>query len=269
MRHRLARAVLAAMVLLALVIFATRMAHGAPAHPDLWVQIGVSAARLVALFVGGRLSWACARAMGQGNEARTPWLLIGAWFAAFFAGTLVTSTYTIGFARRAPLPSLADLFFVLGYAALLCALVLFIRAYHASGFDVGSARGHAAVAAGSAAALVTFGAVVLAPIARAPEPLVERLTNLAYPTFDLCVLVPTLVLLRITLRFRGGGVWKVWAALLAAIACMSFSDVVFGFVTSSTGVSLPIPAIDLLEIVTYAMAAFAIVVQADMVAREP
>jgi hypothetical protein len=51
------------------------------------------------------------------------------------------------------------------------------------------------------------------------------------------------------------------------IACMSFSDVVFGFVTSTTGLTLPMPAIDLLEIVTYSMAAFAIVVQADMVAR--
>jgi hypothetical protein len=267
MRHRLARSMLVAMVVLALVIFAVRMWNGAPPHPAKLFQIGVSGARLVALSVGGGLAWRCARAMGEGNEARTPWLLIAGWFAAFFAGTLVTSAYTVVYTQRAPLPSVADLFFALGYVSLLCALVLFIRAYHASGFDVGSARGHAAVAAGAAAALVAFGVVILAPIARAPEPLAARLTNLAYPAFDLCVLVPTLVLLRITLRFRGGGVWKVWAALLAAIACMSFSDVVFGFVTSTTGLTLPMPAIDLLEIVTYSMAAFAIVVQADMVAR--
>ncbi len=257
---------LAAIASAAIAMFVVRVAKGDPYEPAIATRVLAATCRVVALGIGIRSALRCARAMGEDNRARAPWVLVAAWLVAFLVAVLVLTAYDFAFAGHTPFPTPADLFFCSGYVALFAALVLFVRAYHASGFDVGSARGHGTLAALAAAVLAVGGAFLLAPIAASPKPRAARLTSLAYPSLDLCVLVPTLVLLRITTRFRGGGVWKVWATLLAAVTCMSLGDIAFAFIVTSASTSVPTAALDLFEIVTYATAAYALVIQDEMVA---
>src|SRR5437588_859196 len=65
----------------------------------------------------------------------------------------------------------------------------------------------------SAAALAVSWPL-LAPIIRSADAPLAKTLNLVYPALDLVLLVPAIVLLRITSRFRGGAVWHIWLALL-------------------------------------------------------
>ena len=110
--------------------------------------------------------------------------------------------------------------------------VRFVRVYRNSGFPVGHRYEHAAIAAAGTVLFSVMGYTLLAPIACSAQPLGERFINVAYPVLDFIVLVPMLVLLRITSHFRGGRVWSVWATLLAGFAVASGADIVFAYVSS-------------------------------------
>jgi hypothetical protein len=64
------------------------------------------------------------------------------------------------------------------------------------------------------------------------------------------MLVPTVILLQITLRFRGGRVWTVWATLLAGVLSSAAGDVLFADPTEHTQ-KLVGPLVDLLFIYGY------------------
>ena len=67
---------------------------------------------------------------------------------------------------------------------------------------------------------------MLVPMAVGPEPPWERAVGVIYPLLDFVALVPTLIMLRITLGFLGGNVWTVWAMLLLSLIFSALGDVI-------------------------------------------
>ena len=172
---------------------------------------------------------AVVRRFEAGNPSRRAWQLWTAGIADLFLGQ---ATLTYFLATRGTLsvfPSVADLFFVLGCLSLVAALFAFLRSYRESGFPIGTASERWGIALGAIALGAAVIVPVLWPLLRAPAPPLEKLLNLAYPTLDLLMLVPALVLLRISLRFWGGKVWTVWAALIAGILCTTAGDLAFAW----------------------------------------
>ena len=51
---------------------------------------------------------------------------------------------------------------------------------------------------------VAIGFVALGPVLAASSPPLEKALNVAYPAFDFLILIPLVILLRITVPFRGG-----------------------------------------------------------------
>ncbi len=192
----------------------------------------------------------CVRAYEPGTRVRTAWLLMSVWFGAYFMGQLGLTWYDVLTETTAPLPSVGDYFFLLGYACVIPALVLFVTAYRASGFATGQLREHLPVVLVACAVFAFFSHRVLLPIAMAATPLGERLINVGYPVLDLLLLIPALMLLRITRRFQGGRVWTVWAALLAGILCTATADMLFADV-SDEHLKAVGPLVDLLYILSY------------------
>jgi hypothetical protein len=221
--------------------------------------------KLAPQLLGSVFGARCAARYAKENPARRAWILMSAWLGCWFAGQLVLSSYDPVFGVPAPVPSLGDLFFAAGYAWVILGLFAFVNAYRRSGFAPGSAREDALIALGACAVFALLGYVVLLPIAVAPTPIGERIVNVGYPVLDLATLIPALVLLRITISFRGGRVWRVWAALLAGILFATGGDIVFADLTPAHVDAIG-PLADLLFILGYSFCAYGLRLQYELVA---
>jgi hypothetical protein len=181
------------------------------------------------LLLGSLDAGAVAKRLERENRARPAWLLLAVWLAAFAVGEAVLGGYRYLAFLEPPTPSAGDAFFLLGYGALIVATVWFVRVYATSGLPLGPGGRLWLVALLTAAVLAGLGIPALAPVVHAERPLAESLIAIAYPVLDLIVLVPSAVLLAITRRFRGGGVWRVWALILSGFLVLSVADVLFAY----------------------------------------
>ena len=225
-----------------------------------------SLAKLVPQLLGSVFAALCARSYERGNAARRAWTLMSAWLGAWFLGQLVLATYENVLHVPAPVPSLGDLLFTAGYVFVILALFAFVSAYRASGFAVGSPRELAAIALAACAVFAVVGYVVLLPIALARRPGGEWLVSIGYPVLDLVALIPSLVLFRITVAFRGGRVWRAWAALLAGILFAMGGDLVFSDLTPANTEATG-PLADLLFILGYSFCGYGMRLQYELVAE--
>jgi hypothetical protein len=231
------RHVMAPFLLATFLVFVPKLAlHASPLYTT-WLTERVltviaSTCKLLALGGGSVFAGLCARRLEPANPVRPAWWLMSVWLGTFFLGQSVLSTYEMALHETPPLPSIGDVLFLVGYVSMIAGAVRFVRVYRNAGFPVGHRYEHAAIAAAGVVLFTVLGYVLLAPIARSAQPLGERFINVAYPVLDFVVLVPMLVLLRITSHFRGGRVWSVWATLLAGFAVASVADIVFAYVSS-------------------------------------
>jgi hypothetical protein len=226
-----------------------------------------SLAKLLPQVLGSLFAARCAQRHERSSAPRQAWSLVSAWLGWWFAGQAVLAAYQNICSRTPPVPSAGDLFFMIGYGFMIAALFKFVWTYRASGFAVGGTAEHVVIAIG---ACVVFGALAysqLLPLAVAPTPIGERMVTVGYPVLDLVTLIPALVLLRITIRFRGGQVWRVWGALLAGIVFLTGGDVVFADM-SPEYVEKVGPLTDLLFILGYAFCAHGTRLQYRLLSEE-
>ena len=163
------------------------------------------------------------------NPARTPWLLICGGFSAFAVGESVDAFYEIVGTNR-PFPSWLDAVFLSAYLLIGLAFVSFVRTYLRSELS-GDARRHRWPTLVFGAVLAAAGIVIVRLLLAGDGPLAERLVGAAYPVLDLLALVPAFLLLRITLDFRGGALWRVWASILAGFVIACAADFLFAYYT--------------------------------------
>ena len=52
---------------------------------------------------------------------------------------------------------------------------------------------------------------------------------IGFPVMDFVALVPTMVLFRITWRFRGGSIWKVWAGIGGGFVILALADTICAY----------------------------------------
>jgi hypothetical protein len=188
------------------------------------------------------------------NPARRAWRLLGLGLLGFLVGQSSLGFYQIVLGRASPYPSAGDVAFMAGYPFLLAAFWSFVHAYRESGLPVGSAREHLILAVVAGLGFAGVAAIVLRPILVASAPPLEKFLNTAYPAFDFLILIPLLILLRITLPFRGGQVWTIWAALLGGFACMCAGDILYAYF-SSLGKTWLESLLDALFILAYVLIA--------------
>lgn len=206
------------------------------------------------LFLGlsSYYAWGAAGRLEPDNPARRPWRLFALGLFCFVSGQTILSSYQLA-TGTSLFPSLADVFFIAAYPSLIAAFWGFVRAYRASGYPVGSAAEHAAIAAAVALCFAVIGYFLLLPALRVEVPFLERLLNTAYPTFDFVMLVPVVILTRIAWPFRGGAVFEAWAMLLAGFVSLSAADIVYAWFSI-----LELSQLDPVVDATYVVAYFAV-----------
>lgn len=217
--------------------------------------------KLLALVVAALFAIRSAELLGSGNAARLPWMLLSGGLAALALGQ-ATLVYFQVLRHVSPFPSVADFWFVIAYPLLIGGVITFIVAYSRSGFPT----------AGTGATFVILSIAALAaawpllrPIIRSSDAILPKALNIAYPALDLVLLVPVIVLLRITSRFRGGAVWQIWLALLAGFVFTAIGDILFAYF-STLGITKLDPAVNAMYLVAYGGLAAGAMVQRRLLA---
>ena len=178
--------------------------HGLDRFTNDWLYDAIVVASAVSCF---------ARAWLVPKE-RVAWLVLGAGLA-FDALGEIYYTLAFGDSATAPVPSLADLFYLLYYPAVYVALVLFVR--HRIGRVRPSAWLDGAIAAVTAAAVVV--STVFGPIMRSATQgsAASVATSLAYPICDLLLLAVVIGVFSLA-KWRPGRRWLLLGAGLALTA---------------------------------------------------
>jgi hypothetical protein len=184
--------------------------------------------KLLLLSLAFHQARAATAAVEADNPARRPWWLVTLGLLGFALGQAVLAFYQV-ILGESPYPSPADVFFLAAYPFLVAALFAFIRVYRASGFPVGTPREHAAIGLALSVAFIVLGVLLLRPVFAQPGPWLEHLITAAYPAFDFILLVPVLLLLRMTARFRGGAVFRAWGLVLFGIVALCAADILYAY----------------------------------------
>jgi hypothetical protein len=184
--------------------------------------------KLLLLFLAWRGAAGIATSLDPDNPARRPWKQFAIGLLLFALGQAVLSSYQV-VTGQSPYPSPGDVFFLAAYPMLVMAMIGLIGAYRDSGYPVGSASERATIAIGLAVVFTVLGGLLLRPILRGSGPLFERLLTAGYPVLDFILLIPLLLLLRISSRFRGGSIFQAWAALLAGMIALCAADILYAY----------------------------------------
>jgi hypothetical protein len=180
------------------------------------------------LLTAALLAFACRDRLEEGNPSRPAWALLSVGLFATLAGQLSLAPHQL-VSGETPFPSVGDLFYLLSYPFLIAAFLVFLRAYHESGFPTGSLAERLAIVATVAVLGGTVAVHMLRPVAAGGGEILDRMLNVAYPMLDLVLLMPLALLLRAALRMRGSHVGVVWALLLAGFVFLAVGDISFAY----------------------------------------
>jgi hypothetical protein len=230
----------------------------------LWYWLG-TLSKLAAQGFGSLFAAQSAARFERGSTIRRAWAQMAFGLGGFFVAQLVLVYYQLALHNKIPFPSWADLFFlVLGYPALLAALVSFVRAYQQSGFPMGSSDERWTLVVGVMTACVLAGYQPLRHFLAADTPALHKAINIAYPLLDFVMLVPTALLLRVAFSLRGR-VQRVWLALLVGVLGLAGGDVLFGYLSMFGWARLD-PVVDALFVLGYGACALGALAQREILA---
>ena len=217
-----------------------------------WVA---SLSKLLMLGAAALFSYRNGRGLASGHAAvAAAWLRLAGGWAMYFTGQLCLSWYQLVRATAAPYPSIADVFFLASYPFFFASLSGFLHAYREAGYGVDTPSAQGRLAAYVSAGCLVVAVPLLHPAATAPTRAMETALNLAYPLLDLALVVPVVLLVRMTLAFRGSAVARVWGCVLAGFAFMCAGDVLFAYFSGLGRVGLD-PFVHATYILSYGLIA--------------
>jgi signal transduction histidine kinase/CheY-like chemotaxis protein len=151
-------------------------------------------------------------------ERSRHWWLLAAAVGLWTTGDAIFSAYTFVLHREPPYPSIADWVYLAGYLTMLFAMRALIRSRKR--LSLSDLLDSFVIACGSG---VIFWVVLIEPVTEGTDAsLVGKLVSIAYPTFDLLLLV-VLSQLLVTRGRRG----YAFAALVAGAALLFAADILY------------------------------------------
>jgi hypothetical protein len=226
------------------------------AGPGTTVAVRVaSSTKLVLLALAALFSHLSARGLASAHDrVASAWQRLALGWLMYFLGQLCLGWYQLVKGTAAPFPSIADAFFLTAYPFFFASLVGFVRGYREAGFAVDSPTSQGRLAAYVSVGCLAVAVPLLQPTAVAPTHVYETALNLAYPVLDLALVVPVVLLVRMTMAFRGGAVASVWTSILAGFAFMCAGDILFAYFSALGRVGLD-PFVHATYILSYGLVA--------------
>ncbi|HEX9941886.1 MAG TPA: hypothetical protein VGG03_07720 [Thermoanaerobaculia bacterium] len=247
---RLTASFLGLMVLLAAPFLLELAAPDADPLPARAVLVIGGFGKLLFLAAAAFLAWRNTSSFEGGTPARAGWLRLSLGLALFALAQAGLVLQQLSQNRAVFFPSPSDVFFLLAYPLFIAALLAFLRAYTESGHPIGDAAERRRTGLVAAAACVALAVPLLRPVMLSDAPAAEKALNAAYTLFDFALLVPTVILLRIALRFPGGAVGRIWTALLSGFLFLCVGDILFAYLTAMGAARLD-PLVDIAYLAAY------------------
>ncbi|RPJ04210.1 MAG: hypothetical protein EHM28_13835 [Spirochaetaceae bacterium] len=221
--------ILAAVIItINVVIYATQV--GGPevlAWSSTLLPVICAAAGAVALLKG-------IMSFGVWDSPKIAWMAIWVGIAASGTaeGIYLVLKMILGIDVDSIVPSLADIFWMIGYLPILAGFIMFINGYRKSGLPVGNGMKFLPafiIAFAIAAGLILW---VFSPIFEDPETeWIAKAVYFYYPLFDFFVLIPAGILILITTQFRKGLLSIPWKLLALAILCWAAADIAYSMLS--------------------------------------
>jgi hypothetical protein len=214
-----------------------------------------SVSKLVLLAVAGVYAHLSAQGLASAHdEVASAWRRLSIGFVLYVLGQASLGWYQVVQGTTAPFPSIADVFFLSAYPFFFVSLLGFLRGYREAGFAVDSPTAQRQLAAYVSVGCLAVALPLLHPTATAPTHVRETALNMAYPMLDLALVVPVVLLVRLTLGMRGGAVARIWTSMLAGFAFTCVGDVLFGYFSALGRVGLD-PYVHATYILSYGLMA--------------
>jgi hypothetical protein len=191
---------------------------------------------VVSAFVGAALALLLWRSFHRGEVLRRIFAFIGGGLLLWAGGETVWSFDQLVAGERLPYPSLADVAWLLGFAAMAAGLILRYRS-----LQMKPGRGWSFALFWLFAASATLIVIlVTVPIVRQSDPahLAEDVVNALYPIGDLAITIGALML---ALLLTGGALSVPWSLIAAGLLCAAVSDLLYVY-SLSQGTYLVDPA---------------------------
>jgi len=153
------------------------------------------------------------------------WLYLGVGLLLWLLGEILWTVYAIVFAVEIPYPSIADLFWVLGYVPIAGFLIAYLLLFR----EKVSSKMIAAAGVGALTAAVLVFLVLIGPVFQAGTDPVTQFFNVAYPTLDLVLLAVSLVGL---FAFQRENLARFWIWFNLGFILMAVGDVLFSYSTA-------------------------------------
>lgn len=160
------------------------------------------------------------------KRQRLIWELIGAGLLFHFLGEIVWGVYEIVLSIEAPYPSIADVFWLIGYFPLFIALLLCRNELGAK-----LKRYEFSILPGVVLffAAISFYFLIIPAMISGTAPLLEKFFDVAYLTGDLLLVIPSVM---IVILF-GKGIWgKPWLFICLGFVSFSIADSVYSYLTN-------------------------------------
>lgn len=181
--------------------------------------------------------------------------LLTAGLACFTLGELIFFYFQY-IAETDPFPSVADVFFILGYPLIFWALVKEVKHNKVSWRDF-SKKMLALIILFCLAltAFVAYFGIYLAYDADAT--LIENVVAMAYPVGDLILIVPIFLILKVAVDFKGGKLFYSWMMIFIALLGLLAGDILFAiFYDQYSEAIFPYTLIDFTWVAMYLLFAY-------------
>ena len=158
------------------------------------------------------------------------WLTFLIGLFLWFLGEFVWAIYVLGFKIDVPYPSVADVFYVLGYPAFIYGLIMYFMEFRPT-LSLKTAKLGLFIAA--AVIVLTIGFLYGPTITSSEDPATIAL-DVLYITLDLIILIFSAEAFLLTLGYHsilGGGLWKAWLFLVIGAILDAAADLLFSYLT--------------------------------------
>jgi len=158
------------------------------------------------------------------------WLAFLIGLFLWFLGEFVWAIYVLGFKIDVPYPSLADVFYLLGYPAFIYGLITYFMGFRPA-LSLKTAKPGLFIAAVVIALTIIF---LYGPIITSSEGTATISLDLLYITLDLIILIFSAEAFILTLSYHtlvGGGLWKAWLFLALGAILNTGADLLFSYLT--------------------------------------
>jgi hypothetical protein len=219
---------LSVVILLNFILYLTRWGG------DNFLTFTSDALPVVCSFFSLYFLWKVFKSFKNFDSARITWLLILAAIALYSLGEIFYSYFEI--VRKMDMnvhyPSVADIFWALGYLPLMAGLVMIFVEYGKSGFSMGSFKSNSIMLVFSILMFVAVTIYLLIPIVQddSTKPL-THFFYLFYPVADVIILVTAMELIYIMYNSGSGAISMPWRLLSLGFLSFTIADLLYSYLS--------------------------------------